>query len=559
MTTLSRAPNGDWFARKAIPKDIREEYKSAYGVSQEERFRRPAAMSANAAKAELRDWDATIAQRIEKLRAVNSGAVLDLTPRQISALCGEWYSWFTSSREEDPGSPETWESFHERLMSAYDGIAGTEDIEDIDSIPMVKRRVHARVLEIGEVASFLAEKQTRLSPTAMDAFLSAVKTDLVAALALLRRRAGGDYSPDERLSRFGNSVSFEVGARKKKLAGQDSWQAFSAWVKERNPAPATVTRWRSVFMNLNDHFDKRDVALITADDAVAWKDTLLTEDRSARVVNEVWIRSVVTVFNWLVTNKKLDKNPFSGVRVAAGKKMKRRERAFRADEWKAILRATLDPNLTRVKADKAAARRWVPWLCAYTGSRPGEMTQLHGSSVYREDGHWIIEITPDDGSVKGSSWRKVPIHEHLIEQGFLDFVRGKGQGPLFYDPNEKRRESTDPLKPVRAPHVIVRQKLGEWVRQDVGVTDPDISPNHAWRHTFKRIAARAGIERRFRFAYCGHETDEVGDIYEIPTLDDMAKELTKFPRYDLTEEAEAQDSEPVEELYLDPDEASASG
>lgn len=26
MTSLSRAPNGDWFARKGIPKDVREAY-----------------------------------------------------------------------------------------------------------------------------------------------------------------------------------------------------------------------------------------------------------------------------------------------------------------------------------------------------------------------------------------------------------------------------------------------------------------------------------------------------------------------------------------------------
>jgi integrase len=79
--------------------------------------------------------------------------------------------------------------------------------------------------------------------------------------------------------------------------------------------------------------------------------------------------------------------------------------------------------------------------------------------------------------------------------------------------------------------VIALNKLAEWVRKDVGVTDPGISPNHAWRHTFKRIAARAGMERRFRFAFCGHEDGDVGDQYETPTLQDMAEELKKFPRY----------------------------
>lgn len=243
--------------------------------------------------------------------------------------------------------------------------------------------------------------------------------------------------------------------------------------------------------------------------------------------------AAVTVFNWLRQNKKVKENPFGGVRVAAPKKVRRREREFEPHEWKAILKATLASPGTRLKAEKAAARRWVPWLCAYTGSRPGEMTQLHGASVRQQAGIWIIEITPEDGTVKGASFRKVPIHEHLIEMGFLDFVREAGQGPLFYDPSAKRTESKDPTKPVRPPFVIARNKLAEWVRNDVGVTDPDISPNHAWRHTFKRQAARVKMEKRFRFAFCGHESDDVGDIYETPTIEDMAEELNKFPRYEI--------------------------
>jgi integrase len=88
------------------------------------------------------------------------------------------------------------------------------------------------------------------------------------------------------------------------------------------------------------------------------------------------------------------------------------------------------------------------------------------------------------------------------------------------------------LKPVRPAWVKSREKLAEWVRS-LGVTDANISPNHAWRHTFKRRAARAGIERNVRDAICGHKLRDVGDKYEAPTVEDMAVELQKFPRYAL--------------------------
>jgi hypothetical protein len=35
MTPFTRAPNGDWFAGKMVPEDIRGAYKAAFGVSQE--------------------------------------------------------------------------------------------------------------------------------------------------------------------------------------------------------------------------------------------------------------------------------------------------------------------------------------------------------------------------------------------------------------------------------------------------------------------------------------------------------------------------------------------
>lgn len=42
--------------------------------------------------------------------------------------------------------------------------------------------------------------------------------------------------------------------------------------------------------------------------------------------------------------------------------------------------------------------------------------------------------------------------------------------------------------------MTTRQRLGDWVRE-IGVTDQDVRPNHAWRHSFKRKASRAGIDR----------------------------------------------------------------
>jgi integrase len=162
--------------------------------------------------------------------------------------------------------------------------------------------------------------------------------------------------------------------------------------------------------------------------------------------------------------------------------------------WEAIFRA---PPCTAVKDERSASRRWVPWLLAYTGARAGEVAQLRAGDVDLTGR--AISIDPTAGTVKTGKMRVIPIHEHLIEQGFLRYVQdvlgAKGaKGGLFY-------EGTNDGKSRRSDGAA--NKLAGWVRR-IGVTDPGISPNHAWRHTFKAKARRAKIEEGIRDAICGH-------------------------------------------------------
>jgi hypothetical protein len=119
-------------------------------------------------------------------------------------------------------------------------------------------------------------------------------------------------------------------------------------------------------------------------------------------------------------------------------------------------------------------------------------------------------------------------------QGFLEFVKSRGDGPLFYDPVEENGPS-DPLNPRRPPAVVVRQKVAAWVR-GLGIADDELSPTHAWRHTFKQIADRAGISERMSDYITGHSHKTEGARYGDPTLEDMAAAMGKFPRYDIRQQ-----------------------
>ena len=176
-----------------------------------------------------------------------------------------------------------------------------------------------------------------------------------------------------------------------------------------------------------------------------------------------------------------------------------------------------------------AAKRWVPWLLAYTGARPSEITQLRKHDVIERDGIPALHITPEAGSRKSGTAQAVPLHDHLIAQGFLTFVHDHSDGPLFYKPYQKAtNESPTKIKKPRSAQV--RQQLAAWVR-GLEVQDEELSPNHAWRHTFKQIADRAGIPERTSDSITGHAQKNTGATYGAPTLPEMAEAMKKFPRY----------------------------
>ena len=67
--------------------------------------------------------------------------------------------------------------------------------------------------------------------------------------------------------------------------------------------------------------------------------------------------------------------------------------------------------------------------------------------------------------------------------------------------------------------------------RELGVKDPAVSPTHAWRHTFKQRAARNGIAENVHDEITGHAPASEGRKYTVPTVEDMAAALKKFPRY----------------------------
>ncbi|WP_374304982.1 DUF6538 domain-containing protein [Methylocella sp.] len=305
---------------------------------------------------------------------------------------------------------------------------------------------------------------------------------------------------------------------------------FEAYAKASALAPSTVQQFRSIVGKFVEWLKRKrrstDAREVTRKDVQEWLDELReTQKLSAKRLKEGYLAGVRATFGWAVKKGRLDANPARDVYVEADKRKAagRLRRDLSLDEAATILRASLAVDLVRDGVN-ASTWRWVPWLLAYSGARVAEITQLRKCDVLREKGedgqtYDAIRITPEAGSTKTGGERLVPLHPHLIEQGFLKFVAARPEGPLFFGEGEGRE-----MPATRA------KRLAVWVRE-LGVTDVP-QPNHGWRHRFKSEARRLNMPADVRDYLQGHAPRSEGEAYGHMPIELLVEWVAKLPRYE---------------------------
>jgi len=262
--------------------------------------------------------------------------------------------------------------------------------------------------------------------------------------------------------------------------------------------------------------------------------TLFIDQRVAAGISptsagKVDVAAVKRMFSFAHARGLLEHNPLAGLRRerrGTEEERDREGRDFQPHEYRQILAAASAIYEAPGQRGKSLldAIRWVPWICAYSGARPGEAIQLRTEDFGEEDGISYFFIRKGAGTVKTGRGRKTPLHRHLVDQGLLDFVRRADPGHLFLN------IAGDGPQAVERAIGTARGRLGEWVRS-IGVDDPEISPNHAWRHTFKTIAQDAGLPEKVVDAICGHAPTSQGRKYGTVTLAAKVSALAGFPAY----------------------------
>jgi integrase len=288
------------------------------------------------------------------------------------------------------------------------------------------------------------------------------------------------------------------------VAAEDGSDLISKWAKEAEIGERGIYQTRldmAKFVKLIGH---DDATRVTPLDVVRFKEMFVDRGLSGATVNR-YLSAIKSPLTWAKPNHKIATNPAEGVKYEAKGNARPKVKRIGYDDHQArtVLLAARDEDPPH--------RRWIPWVCAFTGCRLDEIAGRNARDIRRIGSIWVLDIltAKNEGSI-----RKIPLHPKLIAEGFIDYVKSlPSDGPLFPDLTVGKygRAGT------------ATKSIGRWLRQvqkELGVLlveEPRLAPNHSWRHRFKSETRRARIPEEVHDALTGHTEGKVsreyGDYY----------------------------------------------
>ncbi len=202
------------------------------------------------------------------------------------------------------------------------------------------------------------------------------------------------------------------------------------------------------------------------------------------------LKELSSVFRVAVEDGKITENPL-------GKLKKRKTvagpaivRSFSRDEIRRIFSL---PVFNGEETSHGAMAYWIPIILYYCGARVEEIAQLRKGDIVEVSGVPCFRLTMGEGqSIKMGNTRQFPIHSHLIELGFLDFVQSRAY-QLFTDKSEVNRKYS----------YNYGRWWGNYIREH-GLTRRGIKPTHSFRHSLVTLFRDLDIREEIQDSILGH-------------------------------------------------------
>ena len=310
---------------------------------------------------------------------------------------------------------------------------------------------------------------------------------------------------------------------------------FNKWTKETEPALKTVIEFRRAIRRFEELHENLPAFSIVKAHVRSYKTSLqLLPSRLTKAQQEMTfpealknvknqsdcdclstasinkhLSAISAILSWAEKNGYFESNPQWNNPVTGLSITKRGAKTTRLpmdqDDLNLLFKSKVYSENYRPISGSGEAAYWLPLLALFTGGRLGELGQLLVSDIKQEVGIWHLSINEnDDGKqLKNTgSTRNIPIHQTLIELGFLKYV------------NSLRSQKVFPKLTVDT-HGGLTGNWSKWFgryKKSIGLTDKR-KVFHSFRHTFKDALRNSGVDEALSDALTGHTNGSVGRQY----------------------------------------------
>ena len=281
---------------------------------------------------------------------------------------------------------------------------------------------------------------------------------------------------------------------------------------------ATLNSYKLVFKKALNFLTDKPLDAYTRQDASSFVEHLKSKNLHPKTING-HITTLSSLFKHFTIHYDLPKNPFTQLQLKETERPDRKARIYTKSELK-----TLFENL---KYDpETPAYYWIPLIMLFCGMRPGEVAQLQKQHIVQIDNIYCFDLQNMRLKTKNSI-RKIPIHQKLIDLGFLDYVNSIKTNRLF---NELKDLSKD--KPASA----ISQHWNRDFHTKFGL---DITKKslYSLRHNFETELRNNGVPESFAAEIVGHKKGETMSYSRYAAPDQVQKlhEIINTIKYDFIE------------------------
>lgn len=215
----------------------------------------------------------------------------------------------------------------------------------------------------------------------------------------------------------------------------------------------------------------------------------------------------------------LDDHPFDSFKMRKKVQVINEDIPFTDNEIRAMFRLPLFQGEPSLYGEMAY---WIPIILYYTGARVEEIGQLRRTDIVDAFGVTCFKIQMgEDQSIKtAGSVRYVPIHSHILELGFMDFVNSR-EGQLFAEKSDVNDKYA--------------YNYGRWwgrlIRKH-GVRK-EVKPSHSFRHYFITQCRALDVREDTQNNVLGHVPGSVPQRYGSYLIETSRVLIERIPRLEL--------------------------